>query len=303
MPNRIIREGINSSERVNSLDWAAEVFYRRLHSVVDDFGRYPAHTAILRAALYPLKLDTVREANVERFLVQVRDASLVRLYEVEGKRYLEVLDFRQQRRAKESKYPDPPGGCVAPATHVKADATPPISDAHLGVSVCGVGDVVVPPNPRQAGGEVGGDDPELPKEELWQRVCEITRRNPKKPRSGAENDALYQAKGITESDVRMVERYAVLCRKEPDKYTAPKELAHTLLYEFHAEVSKAVRALGTARNGTTKPPAAVSLDDLKSFVEIHPEFRPQLDNPPASVGDMPGTARDAFLAWQRGREP
>ncbi len=39
MPNRIIREGILTSEAVNSLSWEAEVFFRRLLSVVDDFGR------------------------------------------------------------------------------------------------------------------------------------------------------------------------------------------------------------------------------------------------------------------------
>lgn len=137
MPNRILREGILSSERVNSLDWNAEVFYRRLMSVVDDYGRFSANLSLLRASLYPLKLDTVREANLERLLAAVEQARLVRLYEVAGKRYLELLDFRQQVRAK-SKYPEPPdipppavgvaddkqapGGCVADAQQVPANA-------------------------------------------------------------------------------------------------------------------------------------------------------------------------------------
>lgn len=129
MPNRILREGILSSERVNSLSWEAEVFYRRLMSVVDDFGRFTAHPSLLRAALYPLKLDTVRDANMERLLADVEQASLVRVYEVAGKRYLEMTDFRQQVRAKESKYPHPvsddaqiPSKCVADDKQVKSDA-------------------------------------------------------------------------------------------------------------------------------------------------------------------------------------
>lgn len=150
MPNRILREGILTSERVNLLSWEAEVFYRRLMSVVDDFGRYSAHPALLRAALYPLKLDTVRDANVERLLAECERASLVRVYEVtdarpdrsttsvgrssrervgSSKRYLEIADFRQQVRAKESKYPHPPSdelrlrsACVADAQQVPADA-------------------------------------------------------------------------------------------------------------------------------------------------------------------------------------
>jgi hypothetical protein len=42
MPVRILREGILTSERVDTLSPAAEVFYRRLMSVVDDFGRFSA---------------------------------------------------------------------------------------------------------------------------------------------------------------------------------------------------------------------------------------------------------------------
>jgi hypothetical protein len=59
MPNRVLREGILTSERVNALDWPAEVFYRRLMSVVDDFGRYWAKPELLRAGLYPLHHDKV----------------------------------------------------------------------------------------------------------------------------------------------------------------------------------------------------------------------------------------------------
>ena len=48
MPNRILREGILTSERIERLDWAEEVFYRRVMSVVDDYGRYYARPALLR---------------------------------------------------------------------------------------------------------------------------------------------------------------------------------------------------------------------------------------------------------------
>lgn len=115
MPNRILREGILSSERVNALGWEAEVFYRRLMSVVDDYGRYTAHPSLLRAALYPLKLETVSEACIARLLEAVREAGLVNTYEVAGKPYLELVDFRQQVRAKVSKFPEPPGRSAADA--------------------------------------------------------------------------------------------------------------------------------------------------------------------------------------------
>jgi hypothetical protein len=135
MPNRILREGILTSERVNLLNWEQEVFYRRLMSVVDDYGRFSAHPSLLRAALYPLKLDTVRDANLERLLASVVQARLVRVYEAAGKRYLEMLDFRQQTRAKESRYPPPPRPCAAYATQAQS-----ISEASAPVFGDGDGD-------------------------------------------------------------------------------------------------------------------------------------------------------------------
>lgn len=131
MPNRILREGILTSERVNSLSADAEVFYRRLMSVVDDFGRYYANSSLLRAALYPLKLDMVLDDDVERLLMECVRAELVRVYEVRSerqgntKRYLELFDFKQQVRAKESRFPTPESQvrseCAADATHVPSE--------------------------------------------------------------------------------------------------------------------------------------------------------------------------------------
>lgn len=129
MPNRIIREGILTSERVNLLSPNAELFYRRLQSVVDDFGRYTANLTLLRASCYPLKLDSVKEDSISKHLAECVDARLIVLYTVADKAFLELQDFRQQVRAKESKYPSPDGHmhitCVADAKQV-------IADAHLG---------------------------------------------------------------------------------------------------------------------------------------------------------------------------
>lgn len=122
MPNRVIREGILTSERVNSLNWEAEVFYRRLLSVVDDYGRFDARPAVLRSALYPLKLDSMREDSVQRCLNSLEAARLIVLYSVEGKAFLEVTNFKQQVRSKCSKFPSPAqhmhSTCIADAQHM-----------------------------------------------------------------------------------------------------------------------------------------------------------------------------------------
>lgn len=107
MPVRMLREGILTSERIDLLSPAGEVFYRRLMSVVDDYGRFSANPKLVRAACYPLKLDTVFNEHIAEWLGECAKAELVLCYEVGGKHYLEVNDFRQQVRSKHSKYPDP----------------------------------------------------------------------------------------------------------------------------------------------------------------------------------------------------
>ena len=140
MPNRILREGILSSERLEPLNWAEEVFYRRLMSVVDDFGRYYARPALLRAACYPLLLTKVSDSDIEKWLTACVNAALVSLYPApDGKRYLVLLDFKQQVRAAASKFPQPPDTCVADAQHVHSNSE---ASAHLDVSVSVSEDVV-----------------------------------------------------------------------------------------------------------------------------------------------------------------
>jgi hypothetical protein len=129
VPNRILREGILSSERIEKLNWAEEVFYRRLISVVDDFGRFYGRPSLILAACYPLLLKKVSDSDIEKWLSACENAALVRVYPAaDGKRYLELLDFGQQVRAKKSKYPDPLLTCVAGAKQLPAPA-------HLDVSV------------------------------------------------------------------------------------------------------------------------------------------------------------------------
>ena len=104
MPTRILREGIITSEPVNKLSAEAEILYRRLMSVVDDYGRYYAHSSIIRANCYPLQLDKVSESSVKQSLIECKSNALLFIYG-DGK-YVQLLKFKQQARA-ESKFPEP----------------------------------------------------------------------------------------------------------------------------------------------------------------------------------------------------
>lgn len=113
MPNRVIRQGILDSEPVNKLSWASEVFYRRLMSVADDYGRYDGRPIILRTSLYALKINQVSEADIVKWMNECSEAGLISFYEVDGKPYLEIENFGQTIRIKKEKYP----ACTTSAKH------------------------------------------------------------------------------------------------------------------------------------------------------------------------------------------
>ena len=103
MPNRIIRDGILRSEKVNSLEPLAELFYRRLMSVVDDYGRTEAHPTLLRSSCYPLLIDKVDEPTVKNHLKECQKVGLIQLYTVDGKHFIQLTNFNQQVRATRSQ--------------------------------------------------------------------------------------------------------------------------------------------------------------------------------------------------------
>lgn len=104
MPARLLREGILTSERVDALSLEAEVFYRRLMSVVDDFGLFHGDVRLIRAACFPLRLDRVSDADVRGWIEECRAAHLVATPTFGRKSVIVLLDFGQQVRAKASKH-------------------------------------------------------------------------------------------------------------------------------------------------------------------------------------------------------
>lgn len=114
MPNRMLRGGILTSDRVNALPPKVEVFYRRMMSVVDDYGRFDGDARVLRSSLYPLCVDQITEQEIEEMLSKCAEIlpgekePLVLVYRVDRKRYIAITNFRQKVRSKQSKYPAPP---------------------------------------------------------------------------------------------------------------------------------------------------------------------------------------------------
>jgi hypothetical protein len=122
MPNRYLREGILGSPRVNSLSIGAELMYRRLMSVVDDYGRFYGVPGTIRVSCWPTNPDRFTEEEVSGWLKECTKGHnpLIRVYEVAGIRYLELTDFRQFLRSK-SRFPANP---ATPTNGAKPKAQP-----------------------------------------------------------------------------------------------------------------------------------------------------------------------------------
>jgi len=112
MPNRIIKESICASDSVNELGFFEQAVFVRLIVTVDDFGRYDARHAVLRARLFPL--SNVTDKQIGCALDRLQTAGIVFLYDVAGKPYLQFANWskHQQIRNKRSKFPSPDSNCV-----------------------------------------------------------------------------------------------------------------------------------------------------------------------------------------------
>lgn len=107
MPDRIVREGIIDSEKVNALSFGAEVFYRRLLNKADDFGLYWGNPKLLLGHLFALQVDRVKVKHIEVWILECRNQKLVEIYEVDSKPYLKIENFGQRLRQKRQRFPMP----------------------------------------------------------------------------------------------------------------------------------------------------------------------------------------------------
>ncbi|WP_309387489.1 hypothetical protein [Cerasicoccus frondis] len=106
MPNRILRDWTDSLT-VGELAPEAERFFVRLIMKADDFGRFHGDERLLKAALFPLLTD-IRLSSVRQWRDECVTAGLLALYQDERERkFVEIKNFNQRTRAKESRFPEP----------------------------------------------------------------------------------------------------------------------------------------------------------------------------------------------------
>ena len=108
MPNRIIKESICTSEKLNQLSDFDFRLWTTLVTYVDDFGRGDARPAIIKGRCFPLR-DRVTVKDISNGLQILSETGWILLYTVEEKPYLcfPNWDDHQTVRNKKSKYPAP----------------------------------------------------------------------------------------------------------------------------------------------------------------------------------------------------
>lgn len=106
MPNRILRDWTDSLA-IDALSAEAERFFVRLIQKADDFGRYHADTRLLASTLFPLKTD-LRPSTVSQWLDECQATGILTAYTCpKGRKYLQINNFNQRTRLKQSKFPAP----------------------------------------------------------------------------------------------------------------------------------------------------------------------------------------------------
>lgn len=114
MPDRYLRTGLLSSERIAAAGEPAEILFTRLLLVIDDFARYDGRLTVICRACWPGGFDTdPKPDEVRQRLDSLIAHKAVVAYEVGGKPFIYIPNFKQRTRAKKSKWPAPPQGCPA----------------------------------------------------------------------------------------------------------------------------------------------------------------------------------------------
>lgn len=103
MPSRYLRETYLTSPRINAVEPDVRDCWIRLLLVVDDHGRFYGDPQLIASRCYPLRPDAKK---VERMLSDLARVDLIERYEVDGKRFVLLTQWKERVRSL-PKYPAP----------------------------------------------------------------------------------------------------------------------------------------------------------------------------------------------------
>jgi len=113
MPNRMIKDSIHTSEKVNAMTDFQFRLWVSLITYVDDYGRGDARPAIIKGSCFPLR-ERLTNKEIDAALTGLAGIGCVGLYEVDGRPYLYFPNWEthQTIRNKRSKFPEPEEGNI-----------------------------------------------------------------------------------------------------------------------------------------------------------------------------------------------
>lgn len=103
MPQRFLKPGIVTSRRWDACSWAAQSFYIRIVTLVDDFGRYEADPVLLKSHAFPIREDVSTKQVVE-LCKELHQQDLAIFYERDGKQFIQLTNWTERPRASVSKF-------------------------------------------------------------------------------------------------------------------------------------------------------------------------------------------------------
>ena len=108
MPNRIIKETIRTSKKLNALSDFEFRLWTYLITYVDDFGRGSADPVLLKGFVLPRSPSTSDE--ISSALEHMETLGMIAKYEVDGEPYLYFPNWSEHQRVqcKKAKFPAPP---------------------------------------------------------------------------------------------------------------------------------------------------------------------------------------------------
>lgn len=109
MPNRIIKDTIRTSKKINALTDFQFRLWVYLITYVDDYGRGSADPEIVKGFVFPRR-KKVNETDIKDALAALASTGCISLYDIDGESYFCFPSWGEHQRiqTKRSKFPEPP---------------------------------------------------------------------------------------------------------------------------------------------------------------------------------------------------
>lgn len=104
---RTIKPEFPQSESMGRVSRDARLLFVMLWTICDDHGRTRAHSRMLASLLFPYDEDAGE--GIKTWLSELEDQGCIRLYEVEGSAYLEIVNWGNHQKIDRPSKPQFPG--------------------------------------------------------------------------------------------------------------------------------------------------------------------------------------------------